>query len=120
MIRRPPRSTRTDTLFPYTTLFRAAAVILQPPIMGCADAARNCERPVGGHSGARCVGQKGEWTLSSDGVRSEERCVGKECVSSCKSRWLPDHIKLQPRSITHHPDDRTNDATNNNTSETRH
>src|SRR3546814_12310494 len=24
MIRRPPRSTRTDTLFPYTTLFRAS------------------------------------------------------------------------------------------------
>src|SRR3546814_7071544 len=27
MVRRPPRSTRTDTLFPYTTLFRSA----QPP-----------------------------------------------------------------------------------------
>src|SRR3546814_20358679 len=26
MIRRPPRSTRTDTLFPYTTLFRSRAV----------------------------------------------------------------------------------------------
>src|SRR3546814_5682925 len=26
MIRRPPRSTRTDTLFPYTTLFRPPAV----------------------------------------------------------------------------------------------
>src|SRR3546814_2437274 len=26
MIRRPPRSTRTDTLFPYTTLFRSCAV----------------------------------------------------------------------------------------------
>src|SRR3546814_16644266 len=25
MLRRPPRSTRTDTLFPYTTLFRASA-----------------------------------------------------------------------------------------------
>src|SRR3546814_3298602 len=25
MIRRPPRSTRTDTLFPYTTLFRSLA-----------------------------------------------------------------------------------------------
>src|SRR3546814_5678303 len=25
MIRRPPRSTRTDTLFPYTTLFRSAS-----------------------------------------------------------------------------------------------
>src|SRR3546814_13234679 len=27
MIRRPPRSTRTDTLFPYTTLFRSDAVM---------------------------------------------------------------------------------------------
>src|SRR3546814_16521464 len=27
MIRRPPRSTRTDTLFPYTTLFRSLAVV---------------------------------------------------------------------------------------------
>src|SRR3546814_21105028 len=26
MIRRPPRSTRTDTLFPYTTLFRSVAI----------------------------------------------------------------------------------------------
>src|SRR3546814_18634475 len=24
-------------------------------------------------------------------VRSEERRVGKECVSTCRSRWLPDH-----------------------------
>src|SRR3546814_14307781 len=33
MIRRPPRSTRTDTLFPYTTLFRSetAAEIREPP-----------------------------------------------------------------------------------------
>src|SRR3546814_16082562 len=28
MIRRPPRSTRTDTLFPYTTLFRSIAGLL--------------------------------------------------------------------------------------------
>src|SRR3546814_12782111 len=27
MIRRPPRSTRTDTLFPYTTLFRSDAAV---------------------------------------------------------------------------------------------
>src|SRR3546814_3232532 len=27
MIRRPPRSTRTDTLFPYTTLFRSPTVL---------------------------------------------------------------------------------------------
>src|SRR3546814_10315152 len=30
MIRRPPRSTRTDTLFPYTTLFRSRLVPPQP------------------------------------------------------------------------------------------
>src|SRR3546814_3273316 len=30
MIRRPPRSTRTDTLFPYTTLFRARVRGLRP------------------------------------------------------------------------------------------
>src|SRR3546814_14844707 len=29
MIRRPPRSTRTDTLFPYTTLFRSVGSVLQ-------------------------------------------------------------------------------------------
>src|SRR3546814_19229388 len=29
MIRRPPRSTRPDTLFPYTTLFRSDPMILQ-------------------------------------------------------------------------------------------
>src|SRR3546814_4106763 len=28
MIRRPPRSTRTDTLFPYTTLFRSPSIRL--------------------------------------------------------------------------------------------
>src|SRR3546814_1094427 len=30
MIRRPPRSTRTDTLFPYTTLFRSVREAGQP------------------------------------------------------------------------------------------
>src|SRR3546814_5526798 len=30
MIRRPPRSTRTDTLFPYTTLFRSAIRAAEP------------------------------------------------------------------------------------------
>src|SRR3546814_18791265 len=41
MIRRPPRSTRTDTLFPYTTLFRA-----DEALAFLADLARRA-RPVG-------------------------------------------------------------------------
>src|SRR3546814_20307156 len=32
MIRRPPRSTRTDTLFPYTTLFRTITSVSQPVV----------------------------------------------------------------------------------------
>src|SRR3546814_2409442 len=48
MIRRPPRSTRTDTLFPYTTLFRsgraeqhsAQARLLSAPERSCLRAAR--------------------------------------------------------------------------------
>src|SRR3546814_10475190 len=31
MIRRPPRSTRTDTLFPYTTLFRSLSINVELP-----------------------------------------------------------------------------------------
>src|SRR3546814_5445727 len=40
MIRRPPRSTRTDTLFPYTTLFRS-----QPAVMVCIVAPLNRVAP---------------------------------------------------------------------------
>src|SRR3546814_13833365 len=32
MIRRPPRSTRTDTLFPYTTLFRSVIESIGPMV----------------------------------------------------------------------------------------
>src|SRR3546814_16025594 len=31
------------------------------------------------------------------GIRSEERRVGKECVSTGRSRWSPDHYKIQTR-----------------------
>src|SRR3546814_8779952 len=36
MIRRPPRSTRTDTLFPYTTLFRRAVLAVADERIGMA------------------------------------------------------------------------------------
>src|SRR3546814_2441815 len=41
MIRRPPRSTRTDTLFPYTTLFRSAFDRVRPGLVQHLD---NCTR----------------------------------------------------------------------------
>src|SRR3546814_15516511 len=33
------------------------------------------------------------WTRASCRHRSEERRVGKECVSTCRSRWSPYHYK---------------------------
>src|SRR3546814_13575249 len=31
-------------------------------------------------------------------IRSEERRVGKECVSTCRSRWSPDHSKTKTQT----------------------
>src|SRR3546814_8416435 len=45
MIRRPPRSTRTDTLFPYTTLFRSLGGLGDP---GAAGEMGHPRAPVGG------------------------------------------------------------------------
>src|SRR3546814_6507961 len=42
MIRRPPRSTRTDTLFPYTTLFRSSFNIRGEPIVCTPEDAYRC------------------------------------------------------------------------------
>src|SRR3546814_6658670 len=68
MIRRPPRSTRTDTLFPYTTLFRSG---LSPLVRG-RSRPRNSRaailRPDGRHrrvaarSGWRCARRSEEHT----------------------------------------------------------
>src|SRR3546814_14684447 len=138
MIRRPPRSTRTDTLFPYTTLFRSSVrtyasadgtwkltiypreltnqldyfqdkVDGKPNAGGIPGDSR--KSPIG-HMERR---QDGHWltvwkaplandvapvdaVVSNAGVsmtfdnwpgRSEERRVGKECVSTCRSGWAP-------------------------------
>src|SRR3546814_3608636 len=47
MIRRPPRSTRTDTLFPYTTLFRSKGPTTRPTTFRSRGDLRACHR----HSG---------------------------------------------------------------------
>src|SRR3546814_460095 len=46
MIRRPPRSTRTDTLFPYTTLFRSLIGVLKGAAMFMTDLARCIALPL--------------------------------------------------------------------------
>src|SRR3546814_8966677 len=67
MIRRPPRSTRTDTLFPYTTLFRSCAVARVGARPGAASL-RGCAR----HGGHAC---RGEGRLRRD--RAGPRAAGR-------------------------------------------
>src|SRR3546814_2782682 len=54
MIRRPPRSTRTDTLFPYTTLFRSSnSTAVAPTVTDatlCAGCCGNTTSPFEGHA----------------------------------------------------------------------
>src|SRR3546814_15481900 len=82
MIRRPPRSTRTDTLFPYTTLFRSClrssrAHILRPPTChawnGCWASMPQC-LPIGAYSLLRPGGCIRRFATSSPtrSTRSEE------------------------------------------------
>src|SRR3546814_17424215 len=102
MIRRPPRSTRTDTLFPYTTLFRSVrsldaawakaatipSVLVQKRLAEAsrydAKAARADILPK--ITGGVNAGRYGLIETARD-YRSEERRGGKECLSTCRYRW---------------------------------
>src|SRR3546814_11922774 len=125
MIRRPPRSTRTDTLFPYTTLFRSLdardptaldiAVSEVDDVICCTESgnvavADACIRQGTGFVAiAASVSVLRELAARNDsaakagsvgiiGGRSEERRVGKGCGSKCRFRWLPYNKKKYTRN----------------------
>src|SRR3546814_16956764 len=100
MRRLPPRSTRTDTLFPYTTRFRSYRELValfhdEPLIHGHLYSSVHPVRYEPGRIEIRP--QEGApQNLASQVMallqrRSEERRVGKECVSTGRSRWSPYH-----------------------------
>src|SRR3546814_11081785 len=100
MIRLPPRSTRTDTLFPYTTLFRSGLEhFRQLQHQRGAVAAERVERAGVDQCFERATVQLRRFDAAAEVeqvferavARSEERRVGKECVSTCRSRWSPNH-----------------------------
>src|SRR3546814_20205028 len=150
MIRRPPRSTRTDTRFPYTTLFRSNVSLERGEFRFQTDAdllngisqsdieqkaAEIAQSAVGSEIAERkkrkdariaeYVEADAPWHRAlakevdfsvlpmrpsnqdielhlqkkkyekevATSTRSEERRVGKECVSPCSSRWSTNHYK---------------------------
>src|SRR3546814_13357548 len=121
MIRRPPRSTRTDTRFPYTTLFRSFEGLLDGLddagqwLLQCVEDLVGVHREVARHAGSQMAAddvdflhfgaREGGADLDLDALggrftdqhvvltRSEERRVVKACVSTCSSRGSPYHSK---------------------------
>src|SRR3546814_20377040 len=127
MIRLPPGPTRTDTLFPYTTLFRSQQARLYPRLYerfprdeecprgaqrarALQDGGQRGDRPgrrsppdragrarnlAGGGGGGEGGIEQGRFRRDGRAApeRSEARRVGKESVSTCRSRWPPDHSK---------------------------
>src|SRR3546814_14620553 len=123
MIRRPPRSTRTDTLFPYTTLFRSSGKAPDGVNSPRREHARGTDmegsmpsmsvltpqqkkgeaqtrpspsvsefvKPSARHAVDDPVYDRHRQRAVIALVRSEERRVGKELVSTCSSRWSPLH-----------------------------
>src|SRR3546814_1052982 len=78
MIRRPPRSTRTDTLFPYTTLFRSAAVLEQARQRGAQGAERARQRDRGEERRAR---------RADVGVLGDEQVLGLQHVRTAQKHF---------------------------------
>src|SRR3546814_14393926 len=121
MIRRPPRSTRTDTLFPYTTLFRSPDDEPACRSNGRCKLVRKGRATAAQRGGEhrdlqekeeaeRVKGQRldrghANLVILRDGGddrfvglrqeqcqhRSERRRVGTECVSTCTFRGSPYH-----------------------------
>src|SRR3546814_10948428 len=61
----------------------------------------------------RGVGAVGQLAQADDLGRSEERRVGKECVSKCRSRWSPYHSKKKNRKQSNTIEKDTHTRTNN-------
>src|SRR3546814_12251639 len=74
MIRRPPRSTRTDTLFPYTTLFRSLDSDLQVARLAGDDAKREIQA-------LRLQLQHLQRELVEAGASGQERSVMRRALS---------------------------------------
>src|SRR3546814_20443638 len=119
MIRRPPKATRTDSLGPYQTLVRPAHAVEARQERVELDRARFAvdlvHRQTQRHAHEERLRQFEARLVAVDEVavvqrlqaevvehavalgeqrlaeRSEERRVGKECVSTCRSRWSPYH-----------------------------
>src|SRR3546814_16088646 len=96
MIRRPPRSTRTDTLFPYTTLFRSGF-----PLGACLATEKAARGMVigthgstyGGNPLAMAAGQAVFDVILEDGFLDQVKATG-ERLRGALEQLIPNHDGL--------------------------
>src|SRR3546814_8217616 len=106
MIRRPPRSTRTDTLFPYTTLFRSCAACSRSPpaaIMLGAAGPRAREPQPTGDCWKTCDGRSEEHTYELQSLMRISYavfCLKKKNKGKYASNT---HVKKLPQLNTNQP-----------------
>src|SRR3546814_6086441 len=88
MIRRPPRSTRTDTLFPYTTLFRSLSTDreLEPA-----------------HGGVERIDRNGREieTLLAQGMLDPERVAGQRLTPHDRAQLESEALQWRERARLH-------------------
>src|SRR3546814_7414100 len=86
MIRLPPRSTRTDTLFPYTTLFRSAAIRRRRQCEGCAARFTTFER----------IQLRDFWVVKSEGRREpfDREKLARSVEIACRKRAI-DPVRME-------------------------
>src|SRR3546814_19247775 len=97
MIRRPPRSTRTDTLFPYTTLFRSAMALLgRHYVFG-----RTIEEALARGAGDRAAGNSHSFDMLGEAARTEKEArryaeAYAGAISALTRHVENDHDPLSP------------------------
>src|SRR3546814_3045603 len=119
MIRRPPRSTRTDTLFPYTTLFRSGRDGTAREISGCPDGHR-CRRrsQAGGQAHWQCrldESSRGRGRGRRRSDRSEEHTSELQSLMRISYAVFCLKKKKIKKSKTTHNIDKDNNSNHNNT-----
>src|SRR3546814_10196042 len=101
MIRRPPRSTRTDTLFPYTTLFRSNYRVLL-----VIRSNMNFTRPVPSlrhpDGGSRNGGSFGAQYARAEGNRNRSEEHTSELQSLMRISYAVFCLKKKNKISTHH------------------
>src|SRR3546814_10884593 len=110
MIRRPPRSTRTDTLFPYTTLFRSVAAQFQ---QRATKPLRHALADVGAYRTRTGKADQGNAAIIDERLRSEEHTpelqslrrisYAVSCLKKQNMKYIMNiTLNAQAQSSTHH------------------